>query len=123
MNWTLFCGIGPNEKNFIVGKLTSNKTQNLHRIRLRKYEPNAVLQDIGPVGNLQPDDEIIIPQDDLYVITWKTNFGEIRKSTEEVTIPRRLDATDTSNGLVDDTSPPGRTFYRRGPSVHWATSK
>ena len=66
----------PNE-NYIVRKLNSNKTQILHRIRLRKYEPNTVLQDNRPKGNLQPDDEIIIPQDDLYVITWETNFGEI----------------------------------------------
>ena len=58
----------PNE-NYIVRKLNSNKTQLLHRIRLRKYEPNTVLQDIKPEGNLHPDDEIIIPQDDLYVIT------------------------------------------------------
>ena len=82
----------PNE-NYIVRKLNSNKTQILHRMILCKYEPNTVLQDIGPEGNLQPADEIIIPQDDLYVITRETNFD-----------------TDTSNGLVDDTSPPGKTF-------------
>ena len=65
----------PNE-NYIVRKLNSNKTQILHRIRLRKYEPNSVLQDIRPEGNLQPDDGIVIPQDDLYVITWETEFGD-----------------------------------------------
>ena len=65
----------PNE-NYIVRKLNSNKTQILHRIRLRKYEPNTVLQDIRPEGNLQPDDGIVIPQDDLYVITWETEFGD-----------------------------------------------
>ena len=57
-----------NEK-YTVRRLNSNKTQILHRIRLRKYEPNTVLQDIRPEGNLQPDDEFIIPQDDLYFIT------------------------------------------------------
>ena len=65
----------PNE-NYIVRKLNSNKTQILHRIRLGKYEPNTVLQDIRPEGNLQPDDGIVIPQDDLYVITWETEFGD-----------------------------------------------
>ena len=25
---------------------------------------------------MQPDEEIVIPQDDLYVITWETDFGE-----------------------------------------------
>ena len=66
----------PNE-SYIVRKLNSNKTQILHRIRLRKYEPNTVLQDIRPEGNLQPDDGIVIPQDDLYVITWETEFGDL----------------------------------------------
>ena len=51
-------------ENYIVRKLNSNKTQILHRIRLRKYELNTVLQDIRPEGNLQPDDGIVIPQDD-----------------------------------------------------------
>ena len=99
----------PNE-NYIVRKLNSNKTQILHRMILCKYEPNTVLQDIGPGGNLQPADEIIIPQEDLYVITRETNFGEFPYSTEEVTIPTRVYDSDTSYGLVDDTSPPGKTF-------------
>ena len=37
----------PNE-NYIVRKLNSNKTQILHRIRLRKYQPNTTLQDTCP---------------------------------------------------------------------------
>ena len=99
----------PNE-NYIVRKLNSNKTQILHRIRLRKYEPHTVLQDIRPEGNLQPDDEIIIPQDDLYVITWETNFGEFPDSDEKVTIPTRTSAADTSTGLADDASTPDEIF-------------
>ena len=57
------------KENYIVRKLNSNKTQILLRIGLRKYEPKSVLRDERPEGNLQPDDEIFIPQDDLYVIT------------------------------------------------------
>ena len=48
----------------------------MHKIRLRKYEPNSELQDVRPEGNLQPNDEIVIPLYDLYVITWETNFGD-----------------------------------------------
>ena len=99
----------PNE-NFIVRKLNSNKTQILHRIRLRKYEPNTVLQDIRPKGNLQPDDEINIPQDDLYVITWETNFGEFPNSTEENSIPTRREALDTSNDYINEDRPPDEIF-------------
>ena len=76
----------PNE-NYIVRKLNSNKTQILHRIRLRKYTPNTTLQDTRPEGNLQADDEIIIPQDDLYIISWETHFDDFPPSTEQRTIP------------------------------------
>ena len=99
----------PNE-NYIVRKPNSNKTQTLHRIRLRKYEPHTVLQDIRPEGNLQPDDEIIIPQDDLYVITWETNFGEFPDPDEKAIIPTRPSAADTSTGLADDASTPDEIF-------------
>ena len=73
---------------------------------MRKLEPNTALQDSRPEGNLRPDDEIVIPQDDLYVITWETNFGEFPNSNAEVTISTRLDATDNSNSLEDDACPP-----------------
>ena len=95
----------PNE-NYKVRKLSSNKTQILHRIRLRKYEPNVVPQDNRPEGNLQPDDEIIIPQDDLYVITWETNFGELPVSTEENTFPTYREARDASTDYAKDARAP-----------------
>ena len=97
-------------ENYIVRKLNSNKTQILHRIRLRKYEPNTALQDNSPEGNLQPDDEIIIPQDDLYVITWETSFGDFPDPTAETANPTRLDTTDTPNSFVDNTSQPDEIF-------------
>ena len=95
----------PNE-NYIVRKLNSNKTQILHRIRLRKYEPNTVLQDVRPEGNLQPDDEIIIPQDDLYVVTLETNFGDFPNLDENSKNNKRLDDTDTTTGLAQADSSP-----------------
>ena len=62
--------------NYIVRKLNSNKTQILHRIRLTKYTPNTPLQDIRPEGILQADNEVILPQDDLYIFSWETNFDD-----------------------------------------------
>ena len=110
MDRTLYCEKALPNENYIVRNLNSNKTQTLHRIRLRKYEPNNVLQDIRMEGNLQPDDEIIIPQDDLYVITLETNFGEFPDSTEEVINPTRLDTADASHGIVDNASSPDEVF-------------
>ena len=72
-------------------KLSSNETQILHRIRSRKYNPNKELRDVRPEGSLQYDDEIIIPQDDLYIISWETEFDDF---------PTHSDSNNTS-----DTSP------------------
>ena len=59
---------------------------------------------------MQPDDEIIIPQDDLYVITWETNFGEFPNFTEENTIPTRRVALDTSNDFASVDRAPDEIF-------------
>ena len=48
----------------------------MHRIRLKKFVPNQPLEDNFREQRLQPDEEIVIPQDDLYIITWETDFGE-----------------------------------------------
>ena len=50
------------------------KTQISHRLRLLKNNRNTTIQDYRPEGNLQADDEITIPQDDLYIISWETNL-------------------------------------------------
>ena len=71
----------PNE-NYIVRKLNSNKTQILHCIRLRKYTSNTDIRDIRPEGNLQADDEIVIRQDDLYIISWETEFDDFPPNSE-----------------------------------------
>ena len=60
--------------NYIVRRLNTNKTQILHRIRLKKLVPNTPLEDKYTQEKLQPDDEIIIPQDDLYTIAWEADF-------------------------------------------------
>ena len=65
----------PNE-NYIVRRINTNKTQILHRIRLKKFVPNHPLEDNFREQQLQPHEEIVIPQDDLYTITWETDFGE-----------------------------------------------
>ena len=60
--------------NYIVRRLNTNKTQILHRIRLKKFVPNTPLEDKCEEEKLQPDEEIVIPQDDLYTISWEADF-------------------------------------------------
>ena len=90
----------PND-TYIVRKLNSNKAQFVHRIRFGKYKPITDLQDDRPERNLQSDDEIVIPQDDLYVITWETNFGDFesgrRNATYELPTERSENTSDAAN--------------------------
>ena len=82
----------PNE-NYIVRRINTNKTQILPRIRLKRFVPNQPLEDNFREQRLQPDEEIVIPQDDLYIITWETGFGEQLVTRGSETIP-----TSTPNG-------------------------
>ena len=95
----------PNE-NYIVRKLNSNKTQILHRNRLRKNEPNVPLRDERPEGNLQPDEEIVIPQDDLYVITWETNFGDLQADHRNETYDQNNERTTNSSDASEAVEQP-----------------
>ena len=56
-------------ENYIVRRINTNKTQILHRIRPKKFVPNQPLEENFREQRLQPDEEIIILQDDLYTIT------------------------------------------------------
>ena len=89
--------------NYIVRRLNTNKTQILHRIRLKKFVPNAPLEDKYEGEKLQPDNEIVIPQDDLYSISWEVDFEydlfEPRKENWTDVATRR--PTDTEDGSAD----------------------
>ena len=61
--------------NYIVRKLNTNKTQILHRIRLRKYKPEKPPEDNYHEARWQIDDNIVIPRDDLLTIAWEAEFG------------------------------------------------
>ena len=59
--------------NYIIRRLNSNKTQILHRMRLRPYPTQNNLEDNCPIQEEnKPDDEIPIKHDDLYANAWET---------------------------------------------------
>ena len=60
---------------YIVRKLNTNKTQILHRIRLRKYNPEKPPEDNHQETQWQVDANIVVPQDDLYTIACEAEFG------------------------------------------------
>ena len=110
-----YCWVGPfvvqkvlPNEIYIVRRINTNKTQILHRIRLKKFVPNQPLEDNFQEQRLQPDDEIVIPQDDLYVITWETDFGEQLVTRGQSPIPTGLPngehphAAEPSHSDVDE---------------------
>ena len=95
-------------------KLNSNKTKSLHRIRLRKYTPNTTIQDTRPEGNLQADNEIVISQDDLYIISWETNFDDFPSHSQPENTPDEYAThSDEQDAIITDLD----------ISVHVAASK
>ena len=84
-------------------QINSNSTQILHKIRLKKFVPNTPFQD-NYFEKLQPDDEIVIPKDDLYTLSWEVDFDyelfETRKINWPVTATRI--PSDTASDKLDD---------------------
>ena len=93
----------PNE-NYIVRRINTNKTQILHRIRLKKFVPNQPLEDNFREQRLQPDDEIVIPQDDLYIITWETDLGEQLVTRGSEPIPTSMPNCERPNAAETNTN-------------------
>ena len=93
----------PNE-NYIVRQINTNKTQILHRIRLKKFVFNQPLEDNFREQQLQPDEEIVIPQDDLYVITWETDFGEQLVTRDSEPIPTNMPNSERPNAAETNTN-------------------
>ena len=89
--------------NYIVRRLNTNKTQILHRIRLKKFVPKTPLEDQYKEEKLQPDEEIVIPQDDLHTISWEADFEyelfELKTNDWPHTATRL--PQDAANGEVD----------------------
>ena len=61
--------------NYIVRKLNTNKTQILHKIRFRKYNPEKLPEENYQEARWQIDDTIVVPQDDSNTLDWEAEFG------------------------------------------------
>ena len=91
--------------NYFVRRVNTNKTQIIHRIRLKKFVPNTLLQDNYPGEKLQPGEEKVIPQDDLYI-----NSGEVEIDCE-FNEKRKEDWTDLGTSLLSDAAKGGVDHY------------
>ena len=82
--FTDFCLIGPSiiekvlpNNNYTGRKIGTNKTQILHRMRLRQFTPRQLLSHIPfTQREWQPDPEVVITHDDLYARAWECEYDE-----------------------------------------------
>ena len=100
-------------KFYVVRKIGTNKTQILHRLRLRQFTPRQPVPDI-PVTprEWQPDPEIINKHDDLYARAWECEYDKPIFDSDRVNtvVPKSPEATVQPEGEADETrSTPGTT--------------
>ena len=130
--------------NYIVRRLGTNKTQLLHRIRLRKFTPQAPLADIFVrETDWQKDDQMTIANDDLYAQSWNTNFGanpfddipsdaiHNTEDTEYVPIqipdnsrpPSPVSSKNSGGSPVDQTTDPDQNHENQADEIPQHTSE
>ena len=117
--------------NYLVLKIGTNKTQILHRTRLRQFTPRQQLSDI-PVTQRewQPDPEVVITHDDLYARAWECEYDEpifdndhsnfAVPSSPEITVQSEQTPDEMRNnpGIIRENSPeiipqPNGSYDRR----------
>ena len=91
--------------NYLVRKIGTNKTQILHRIRLRQFAPRQPIPDI-PITprEWQPDPEVVIKHDDLYARTWECEYDEpkFENDYKNLATPGSLEVTVRSEQTADE---------------------
>ena len=97
--------------NYLVRKTGTNKTQILHRMRLRQFTPRQPIPDT-PVTprEWQPDPEVIIKHDDLYARAWECEYDKpiFDSDRDNLKLPNSPEVTVRSGEAADETrSTPG----------------
>ena len=103
-------------------KLNTNKTQILHRFRLRKYNPEKPPEDNYQEAQWQTDDNIVVPQDDLYTIAWEAEFGGHLFNTPIIyTDPNAIDFDESHTQGPDTVIVPRSYFHDSSDGQNWET--
>ena len=97
--------------NYLVRKIGTNRTQILHRMRLRQFTPRQPISDI-PITQRewQPDPEVVFTHDDLYARAWECEYDEpiFDSDYNNLATPSPPETTKRSKQAADETrSTPG----------------
>ena len=96
--------------NYVVRKVGTNKTQILHRMRLRQFTPRQPIPDIQVTPReWQPDPEVTIKHD-LYARAWECEYNKpiFDSDRDNLVSPKSPEITVRSGEAADETrSTPG----------------
>ena len=97
--------------NYVVRKIGTNKTQILHRMRLRQFTPHQPIPDIPVTPHeRQPDPEVIIKHDDLNARAWECEYDKpiFDSDRDNLVSPNSPEVAVRSREAADETrSTPG----------------
>ena len=115
----IFETVLPNN-NYVISKIGTNKTQILHRMRLRKFSPRQTIPDI-PVTprEWQPDPEVIIKHDDLYARAWECEYDKpiFDSDRDNMVVPNSPKVTVQPEGAADETRSTPGTIQEDSPKI------
>ena len=106
--------------NYLVRKIGTNKTQILHRKRLRQFTPRQTIPDI-PVTprEWQPDPEVIIKHDDLYARAWECEYDKPIFDSDRVNmvVPNSPEVRVQPERAADETRSTPRAIQEDSPHI------
>ena len=109
----------PNNK-FLERKDGTNKTQILHRMRLRQFTPRQPIPDVQTTPReWQSDPEVIINNDDLYARAWECENGKpiFDSDRDNMVIPNSTEITVRSEKAADETRSTLGTTRESSPEI------
>ena len=97
--------------NYVLRKIGTNKTQILHKMRLRQFTPRQPISDTPVTPHeWQRDPEVIIKHDDLYARAWECEYDKpiFDSDRNNLVSPNSPEVTVRSREAADETrSTPG----------------
>ena len=112
MDWSLHCR----------KSITKQQLKILHRTRLRKYNLEKPPEDNYQEAQWQTDDNIVVPQDDLYTIAWETEFdGHLFDIPIIYNDPNAIDFDESHTQGPDTVIVPRSYFHDSSDGQNWET--
>ena len=86
-------------------KIGTNKTQIMHRMRLRQFTPRQPIPDVQTTPReWQPHPEVIIKHDDLYARAWGCEYDKtiFESDDKDLVTPNSPEITERSEEATDE---------------------